>query len=939
MKLSIFEQAIYRVPQFNANANLKDSWDELKQSIKLSSSDFYDQIKDTDADEVHNLSTPLFNTVWKYFNRSRFRATPYGRFAGFGLVNLSDRKANGFVSIKSSQKIHSFIAWPVKNNIPLTVELLLEDGGYLIANNTWYTVLNSIRYLSYINDKFELSEIQKDYTVCQILQTCLTKIKAAELQEAILSLFSNRSQFYEAINYMISLQLLLTSRHPNIIGDEYFERMGVINTPFLPQYVIAETPNISGTIHNKAFKNIPELALRLHQVVSSPNNPALDKFITDFTNKFERREVPLMEALDPELGIGYGDLEHSSEPNNLVADMVLKKKEVLSHHGDQQLKDFLYKELIQHTDVNNLVIQLEKLPEHKNVVKAIPNTFNAVFSDACGLLCLESLGGVTSNATAGRFTLTGDKMTTYCKRIADIERQANPEVLFFDIGYIAENDVDNINRRRSIYELQLNLLNYDLSEEPMQISDLFLSVYRGELILKSKKLNKRLVPRMASAYNYGRSDLPLFRLLCDLQSQGLASNLSIKIQHLLPGLTYYPRIQFKDIIISRAKWLLSFADFQQQAEHESLDHFIYFLNQYSISRYFRTGAGDQTLFFDLTAHEDMSVFMDYFKKKKLLLLEEAFLGPETLIKDGKGRAYYNEWIIGLYHHNEIYKATKPTSGFVESKHLAAIIPPGEEWLYFEIFSHPNRADSILSNHIATLLRRRRKLIRHWFFIRYTENGFHLRLRLRLNNAGKGQDVITELSDLLKTEIQTGIVSDFTIRTYKRELARYGSLNMEQVEAHFHIDSTYVLNIVELSPEANTLYATCREIVLYLRDSGVFNTISFDDLLNRISISMNEEHQVNPSSFKKLNEAYKTYRKAMPLMMNLHQSLKDFADSFFQTLSLCVPSARNQLFTDLMHMHINRLFSAEQRTHEMIFYYFLTKEMKEKNARGKLNAIA
>ncbi|SDE87669.1 thiopeptide-type bacteriocin biosynthesis domain-containing protein [Mucilaginibacter pineti] len=936
MKISVFDQAIYRVPQFHISAILENSWEELKESIKLASSDFYDQIKDTNADNIYSLPKPIFHTVWKYFNRAKFRATPYGSFAGFGLAHIDAHMADSSIIICPSQKLHSFIAWPYKGNVKITTELLLQNGGYLIANDSHYIILDSIRYLSYIDDKFELSEIELDSTVHQILQICKRKIRASDLQEASLHLFSNAEQFIEAINYLISLQLLFTSCHPNIIGEEYFERIGITNTPSLPQYVIAERQNIQGNINHHVFKDITELTLLLHQIVPIRNNATLDKFIFDFTRKFERREVPVMEALDPEIGIGYGDLVQTGDHQALVVEIVNKNKEAATSNNDHHLKDFLYKELLQNSGINNHVISLEKLPVNNDAVKTLPNTFNAVLSDAFGMLCLESLGGATSNGIAGRFTLASDEVTDYCKRIAEIEQQANPGVLFFDIGYTAENHVDNINRRRAIYGMQLNLLNYDLSQNPLEISDLYLHVLHGELILRSKKHNKRLVPRMASAYNYGRSDLPLFRLLCDLQNQGIANNLSINFQHLIPGLNYYPRIQFKNIIISRSKWLLSFSDLKLDAQHNAPERFRELLKSKSISRYCKAGTGDQTLLFDTESNEDMVILMEYLKKRKTLLIEEAFQEQQGLVKDDQGRVYCSEWIVALYHDKEIYKATKSKSEIQAVKHQTAILPPGKEWLYFEIFSHPQRADSILINQITTLLKDRKRLICRWFFIRYTENGFHLRLRLQLHNANKAQLVITDLSELLKEEIQTGIVSDFTIRTYKRELARYGSLNMERVENHFHADSTYVLNVLKQSPEVNTLYATCREIVLSLRDSNVFNSSSFDDMLDRISNSMNEEHQANPASYKKLNEAYKVYRNAMPLAAGKHPKLKSFSESFLSTIRFCVPSGRYQLFADLMHMHINRLFTTEQRTHEMIFYYFLTKDIKERKARANFN---
>lgn len=77
MKLKLHEKVVFRVPQFPVDATLRECWDELKKSIALASPEFYQYIKDTDYGGYENLSEPIKITVQKYFNRARFRATPY----------------------------------------------------------------------------------------------------------------------------------------------------------------------------------------------------------------------------------------------------------------------------------------------------------------------------------------------------------------------------------------------------------------------------------------------------------------------------------------------------------------------------------------------------------------------------------------------------------------------------------------------------------------------------------------------------------------------------------------------------------------------------------------------------------------------------------------------------------------------------------------------
>ena len=46
------------------------------------------------------------------------------------------------------------------------------------------------------------------------------------------------------------------------------------------------------------------------------------------------------------------------------------------------------------------------------------------------------------------------------------------------------------------------------------------------------------------------------------------------------------------------------------------------------------------------------------------------------------------------------------------------------------------------------------------------------------------------------------------------------------------------------------------------------------------------------------------------------------------------SIKPRLLTDLFHMHVNRLFSSDQRMHELVIYHFLARMMKIKIGRLK-----
>ena len=59
--------------------------------------------------------------------------------------------------------------------------------------------------------------------------------------------------------------------------------------------------------------------------------------------------------------------------------------------------------------------------------------------------------------------------------------------------------------------------------------------------------------------------------------------------------------------------------------------------------------------------------------------------------------------------------------------------PGSEWVYFKIYTGTKTADSILKNELYDFVKEMMKydLIDRWFFIRYNDPDFHIRLRLHM----------------------------------------------------------------------------------------------------------------------------------------------------------------------------------------------------------------
>ncbi|SDG24995.1 thiopeptide-type bacteriocin biosynthesis domain-containing protein [Pedobacter terrae] len=929
MKLTIQPNVIFRTPKFSYQSELVDCWEELKLAILISSASFYETIKDVKASELKDLPPKVYFTIWKYFNRAKFRSTPYGTFAGFSLLKDAIKPFESRIVIEESQKVRELIDWPYKNDIQFPLADLLQKNCLLFSNSSYYLTPNSIRYIACTDGVFELAELDQNDFVQQILAACLKPVRLNDLVKQLNLDHAEIKNLFGLLQDMHDLQLIFTNYDPNIIGEDYFERLGLTASAELPKYLIAQRTVLSGCINERSLQAIPGLINMLHNIIPAKDHDALGQFQVKFKKKFEDQEVPLLLALDPEMGVGYDELEQSGQNSDFITRFTNKPSKKA---GNENIKEALKTYLTEQKFEKDKTIYLNKLALEPNQKQtSLPNSFSMVMSVHDDLIFVEQIGGVTSNALSGRFTMADEDVAHYAKNIAAVEQQANPDVLFFDVAYMVEANVDNVNRRKLIYGHQLSILNFDTSASPLALNDIQISVRGSEIILRSKQLNKRLVPRMASAYNYIRSDLSIFRLLCDLQHQGLQTSLSFPLDAIIPDLDYYPRLQYQNIVLSSNKWKIKKeALLGADQKMLSIAECRSYLNNLGISAYFKAGMSDQTLCFGLQNDNDLNAFQQYVLKQGNTYVEEMIMPYNSIVVDEAAKPYLGQFVLSIGHSEQIYRGLAQTSANTD---VTRVFLPGKEWLYFEIYCHQQRSDQILTEVIAPFLSRYGKKIKSWFFIRYNENGNHIRFRVQLNNPEDGQLMISNLMDDLELFLNSGLVSDVLIKTYKRELERYGSNMIEDVERHFAIDSEFVLSLLETQTDDFNKYRKCSLLVSEIVESNILDKLVIGKIVRLMSDNFNEEHRLDATDFKQLNVHYQDFRKAewTASTAEQEQRFSMLSSSFLSILQQCAAENILKLLTDLIHMHVNRLFSKDQRTHEMVMYYFLLKDIQRQNA--------
>ena len=94
-------------------------------------------------------------------------------------------------------------------------------------------------------------------------------------------------------------------------------------------------------------------------------------------------------------------------------------------------------------------------------------------------------------------------------------------------------------------------------KQQITLDDLYLSVKYDRLILRSKRVNKQIAPRLGNAHNYSFNALPVYHFLCDLQTQNIRGGLYFDWGSLKDKFVFLPRVEIENVIVSPATWQLN----------------------------------------------------------------------------------------------------------------------------------------------------------------------------------------------------------------------------------------------------------------------------------------------------------------------------------------------------------------------------------------------
>ena len=910
------------------------------------------------------LTDPIVRAQVKYYPNNSLYATD---------------NAYRYVTYTLKKKRRSYRLSSVRKNAYLDQLLTLAETG----------VCSTEFVFSLIGLDAGFTQAEADSYVEQMIASQLLVSELAPLitgQEGLPSLIQQLRQLQGTECYVASLEeikSLLAQQGPAI--EQYEQIKSIINQEFVNTsakdlvqtdlYFRAEKINIQ----QKQIQRLVNDAEKLLYLSGQEESPRLESFRRKFTAKFGEQEVPLAVALDSELGVGYG--LHTSGISDhmplLKGVRVPGKQEEstikwskfmqLKHH---KLKEAIsaQQQVVHITDDELLALQTESIPLQK-----LPDsmylfgTFIAGSAEAIDTgnytFLFKTLSGPSAANLMGRFCHGSDALNTELQTALEEERQMHPEKIYAEVVHLPQVRTGNILLRPTFGEYEIPYLGRAsvAVANQLPISDLMVSCRYGNIVLRSKKHNKEVVPRLSTAHNFSRG-LPTYKFLCDMQSQGKVTGSSWTWAP-FDKEPFLPRVTFKNIVVSPARWYLSKEEYETSPvnkESDLLQAFEKLRTERKMPRYVALAAGDNELMIDLQCWPALKILKEKWAKSNVVLYEY-FQTPDNCFVLGKGGKRTHEVIIPL--RKAIDKPLKipVTKKSISIHQVQRNFSTGSEWLFTKVYTGSKNADSILTEVVKPLTTQliAQGGIDQWFFIRYTDPEPHLRLRFHHQQQPEfWKPILAQLHQQLDPYLQEGTVHKIQADTYQREIERYGSATMQLSEQLFFYDSEAVINFLDLIDGAEGeryrwLFAL-RGVDELLNDFG-YTTVQKSELLQRLQYGFFQEHHGNDSLRYSLNDKYRTDRQAISEILDPEKDTDYIMPAVrcFQTRSTrsqatiasikeaCLTKTDTSVATLLpsyIHMFLNRMFLSQPRLHELVVYHYLMKHYTSQVAREKKNSL-
>jgi|GEM_PF-6696562 len=649
--LLIGENFWYRRPSLPFHEYAKDDLNDfdnfITSAIFFSSSDFFDLL----IKKNRNYDEKIKNSLFRYLLRMSTRSVPFGLFSGIGKGKFDD-----FIIKNDFKKNQLCIEFRLNFSFYkkfIFNETLLKDKQFLVnqtyhLNPTAYLINNKYHYMQRIpGDEFDsyiYSSLVNNIGISSIID-CFTKGKnigndillhlvEEDLTESIEESFDFFEELitcnficmdlsYEMLNPIFYRSILTACKDKTDVKAMLtlfsdlktlkvkFDNFSKLHN-FLAKQLFSPKSEDLKSLREHIDTNLyfddkifleKNLQSRLKQAFVTlfhyrddryNDHYDIKNFISKFYKQFEGQKVSLLQALDPDVGIGFGSyiFQTTTSADFVDFDQSIYKNTENDHRFQLPPSNTEYIETV----LSKIKLKTSNLEpdDLKKIPRSMSLCFELLSSDNITqpYLHLKMAGGASALNLSSRFNGSNDILEEYIQEVLNNENWNKDEsILFAELSYLPRQVTgSSILNRKNYFDYEIPIFTKSTKDDKTTIllRDLFISINSNMEIVLTHRDGRTVIPRNSTAHSYYNS-CPIYHFLSAIQQSSISKHRFYFNFNAFVKNSFCPRVTVNDdIILSLAKWYVNIQNqpkenikeliFSKKAAHSLPDRVWYFID-------------------------------------------------------------------------------------------------------------------------------------------------------------------------------------------------------------------------------------------------------------------------------------------------------------------------------------------------------------------------
>ncbi|KUP41058.1 Subtilin biosynthesis protein SpaB [Bacillus velezensis] len=854
----------------------------FREQILVSSKTLYDTMNTfiQSPDKLKGKKKRNFRqAILKYAIRRATRTTPFGLFSAVGIGSFSNENQLSFNQHSFYKKARVDFEWlyqlikKLESEYTELLSFTINPACYIKGDRA---------YLLYSTDgKSEEVSVRATSVFYLINELCGECVAYQEIIRSLTENYENTpiSKINQYVEDLIDKEFLISNlRPPMTVSDQFQYLIAQAESSQIPneflracrkiQYQIDEYNRI--TIGKGEYKYL-NLIETMNELIKTSSPLQVDTGLDDFSIQLDNetslaiselasvftymavpfakrldhlekyknvflerygyeREIPLLEMLCSSAGIG-APATYTNPSNEFFEETSFGEQfspEIKQFFMRKYFESVRKKTPIQLNDETFHRICNSEIADEEIPVSFELNFFLKLRNGRVLLYLGPNVGSTRAGKTFGRFTHLSDSISTVIKNIHNKEKDIiDSKVKICELS-IVPNQVrsGNVTRNENYREKEMTLFTNSVlhHSDSVKAEDVLIGINKNQIFYARHKSTGEILS-FESNHMFNPLLMPnALRFLLEISRDGKREWNNFPWLSIYSDFKYIPEIKYKEIILSCEQWLVHKSDLSMHSNssiEEAKTAFFEFHCTYNLPQTFYIVNADNRLLIDIEDDRTLDVFFWELKKtdhNQPLQLVAAEHDADAL-KDRNQNVYSGEIVVPLVRNKPEKPLDLPIFNSIEENRFERIKMPFEDWLFIKLYCKQTREEELIAFEIADFYNEtsRKFPVRH-FFMRYRDPKPHIRLRFN----GKAEvlySLFPQLLNWLKSLREKGLVTEFVITQYEREIERYGGPElMDAAEELFCEDSKVVETMIRMH--------RMKDIALSNEIAGMVSVIQF-----------------------------------------------------------------------------------------------------------------